>query len=284
VKLSEVGIEFDNKDRLLTHNDLKAALETINIEKKLILVVDEFPDVLEKINAEQGHAAAVSFLSGCRELWQDPALDQKMRFILTGSIGLDTLVNKLNLSNLINVLNTLSIAPFSEQKAIEFVDFISNDAKETIELTTPIKHYLIAKVGWLMPYYIDMLWTSLEDICCDEDIAKPTETHVDKAYEELFSQNNKTYFIHWVERLTRFAKTERKFARLLLSTIAESGQVANQVMHDLKQDPQFKDINCNYVSDCLEHDGYIFFNTAQQYQFTSPLLKDWWRQYAARNL
>jgi hypothetical protein len=284
LKLSELGIEFDNKDRLLNHNDLKAVLETINIDKKLILVIDEFPDVLEKINEEQGHSAAVAFLSGCRELWQDPALDEKMQFILTGSIGLDTLVSKLNLSNLINVLNTLSIEPFSEQKADEFVDFISHHAKDTIELTTQTKHYLLEKVGWLMPYYIEILWTSLEDLCCDEEITKPTKALVDKAYDELFSQTNRSYFIHWVERLTRFAKVERQFAAQLLAKIADTGEVANQVVQNLKQDSQFADINGNYVCDCLEHDGYIFFNTAQNYQFTSPLLKGWWRQYAARNL
>lgn len=106
---------------------------------------------------------------------KDRRLDQKIQFIFTGSIGLDTLVNKLNLSNLINALNTLSVEALSEGKADEFLDFIRNDPEENIELTTETKQYLLEKVGWLMPYYIELLWASLEDLCCDEEITKPTK-------------------------------------------------------------------------------------------------------------
>jgi archaellum biogenesis ATPase FlaH len=73
---------FNDKDRKLNHHDLKAVLNQIKIDKKLILVVDEFPDVLEKINTEHNHAAAESFLSGFRELWQDPELDKKYNLYL----------------------------------------------------------------------------------------------------------------------------------------------------------------------------------------------------------
>jgi len=284
VSFCEAGMTFNDKDRKLNHHDLKAVLNQIKIDKKLILVVDEFPDVLEKINAEHNHAAAESFLSGCRELWQDPELDKKVQFIFTGSIGLDTLVNKLNLSDLINALNTISVEPLKNDKAIEFIDFITSESEEDIQLTAETKQYLLNKVGWLMPYYIELLWVSLEDLCCDEEITTPTNAHIDQAYLELFSQNNRSYFIHWVERLNRLHATERKFALLLLQKISEQNELSVQEIYNIQQDNQFKEINCSYVRDCLEHDGYMFFNSQQKYQFTSPLLKDWWRQYAARNL
>jgi len=284
ISISEAGIEFENKDKALNHHDLKAVLEAIDIDKKLILVVDEFPDVLEKINKEQGHAAAESFLSGCRELWQDPKLDKKIQFIFTGSIGLDTLVNKLNLSDLINALITTSVDPLSEERALEFLSFIKTDPEVNIELSLEDQKYLLQKVGWLMPYYIELLWNSLEDLCCDDEIVNPTKAHIDKAYQELFTQTYQSAFIHWAERLERLSSTEKQFAQQLLTLISGQGFVARQEIHNLKQNHLFKDTNCNYVANCLEHDGYIFFNSEQNYLFTSPLLKDWWARYANRNL
>lgn len=284
VKLSEAGITFDNKDRLLNHTDLKAALETINIDKKLILVVDEFPDVLEKIDTQHGHVAAESFLSGCRELWQNPLLDQKVQFIFTGSIGLDTLVNKLGLSDLINALITTTVDPFNDAQAIEFLNVIINDSEEDITLLDDVKQHLLNKVGWLMPYYIDLLWLSLEDFCSEEEINTATIEHVDAAYEILFSQHYRSYFIHWAERLERLGSTEKQFAHQLLNLITQQTTISPQDIHNLKQDPQFAQTQCHYVCDCLEHDGYIFLNSAEQFQFTSPMLKQWWGRYATRRL
>lgn len=284
LSISEAGIEFENKDKVLTHYDLKAVLEAIDIDRKLILVIDEFPDVLEKINNEQGHASAESFLSGCRELWQDPKLDQKVQFIFTGSIGLDTLVNKLNLSDLINALITTSVDPLSNERGLEFLNFIKKDPEFDIELRPEVKQYLLDKVGWLMPYYIELLWISLEDLCCEDEIEVPTEKHIDQAYDELFTQTYQSAFIHWAERLERLNATERKFAQQLLTMISEKQSISTQEINNLKQDPLFTEINSNYVTNSLVHDGYIFYNTEENAQFTSPLLKDWWARYANRNL
>lgn len=284
VKLAEAGITFENKDRVLDHTDLKAALQAIDIDKKLILVVDEFPDVLEKVNNQGGHKAAEAFLSGCRTLWQDPLLDQKVQFIFTGSIGLDTLVNKLNLSDLINALITTSVDPLSNAQAIEFLDIIIQNSEEEITLSDDAKQHLLNKVGWLMPYYIELLWISLEDYCCEEEITQATIEQVDKAYEALFEQGYRSYFIHWAERLERLETTERQFAQQLLTKVSEQGSVSPQDIHNLKQDSQFESTHCHYVCDCLEHDGYLFLNSDKRFQFTSPMLKQWWGRYATRRL
>ena len=70
----------------------------------LIIAIDEFPDALINIYKVHGETAAIQFLSGIRSLCQNAELNKKVRFIFTGSIGLDTVVKKLQLSNLINDL------------------------------------------------------------------------------------------------------------------------------------------------------------------------------------
>jgi len=284
LNFSEAGIEFENHERTLSHKDLKTVLDKITIKEKLIIVIDEFPDVLEKIYTEQGHSAAESFLSGCRELWQDPALDQKVQFIFTGSIGLDSLVHKLNLSDLINVLINVSVDPFKEEKAFEFIDFILNKSQEDIMLSKQVKKYLLSKVKWYMPYYIEILLLSLEDYCCEHEITKPSNEHINGAYEQLFSQNYLSNFNHWAERLERLSKIDNDFAHIILNHIAHNETITPQEIYNFKEAPQVIEVNSKYVIECLIHDGYIYETTAEEYQFTSPMLKEWWGRYANKKL
>lgn len=282
INFSEAGIEFESQERTLTHKDLKTLLDKIQIKEKLIIVIDEFPDVLEKIHRDQGHAAAELFLSGCRELCQDPELDQKIQFIFTGSIGLDSLVNKLNLSDLINFLINVTVDPLTEEKAIEFIDFVSNKSGEEITFSDDVKTYILNKVSWYMPYYIEILLLSIEDYCCENEIIEPSTSDIDKAYEQLFSQNYLTSFNHWAERLERLEKTEITFAHEVLNYIAANETISPQVIHNIKEKPQVTTVNSKYVIECLIHDGYIFETKDKEFQFTSPMLKEWWGRYASK--
>ncbi|MDX2370796.1 MAG: ATP-binding protein [Colwellia sp.] len=280
INFSEAGIEFESQERTLTHKDLKTLLDKIQIKEKLIIVIDEFPDVLEKIHRDQGHSAAELFLSGCRELCQDPALDQKIQFIFTGSIGLDSLVNKLNLSDLINFLINVTIDPLTEEKAFEFIYFVSKKSDDGIVFNEEVKTYILNKVSWHMPYYIEILLLSIEDYCCDNDIIEPKSSDIDKAFEQLFSQNYLTSFNHWAERLERLEKTEITFAHDVLNYIAANGTISPQIIHNIKEAPQVTSVNSKYVIECLIHDGYIFETENKEFQFTSPMLKEWWGRYA----
>jgi hypothetical protein len=282
INFSEAGIEFESQERTLTHKDLKTLLDKIQIKEKLIIVIDEFPDVLEKIHRDQGHGAAELFLSGCRELWQDPALDQKIQFIFTGSIGLDSLVNKLNLSDLINVLINVTVDPLSEEKALEFIEFVSKKSDEEITFSDDVKSYILNKVSWYMPYYIEILLLSIEDYCCENELIAPNINDIDKAYEQLFSQNYLTSFNHWAERLERLEKTEITFAHEVLNYIAANKIISPQIIHNIKEAPQVTTVNSKYVIECLIHDGYIFETKNKEFQFTSPMLKEWWGRYASK--
>jgi hypothetical protein len=79
-----------------------------------------------------------------------------------------------------------------------------NDSQ--LKLEPEIAKYVLQKIEWLMPYYIDLLWQRLEDLCCDNDITNPSRQHVDEAFELLFHSNYRTTFNHWAECLQRFPR------------------------------------------------------------------------------
>jgi hypothetical protein len=66
--------------------------------------------------------------------------------------------------------------------------------------------------------------------------------------------------------------------------IAKNHSVELNQLINLFNDEKYKEINGNYLLDCLEHDGYIFESQPRNYQFTSPILNEWWKRYADRTL
>lgn len=282
IKFSEAGIEFQNKNKVLSHNDLKSLLKTIDIKEKLVLVIDEFPDVVEKIHKHHGHAATEQFLSMCRELMQDPELDSKIQYIFTGSIGLDSLVNKLSLTNLINALTTVNITPMTDEESLDFLQFVADAGNVEMDVGVEVRKCILNTIDWNIPYYLEQLWISLEDLCAEEEITSPTIKHVDKAFEQLFSQNYLENFNHWAERLRRLEPDERKLAHEILSYLATNPILSSMTFHNLKEDEKFNEVNSVFVIKNLIHDGYIYQNENQDYQFTSPMLKKWWCHYATR--
>ena len=87
---------------------------------------------------------------------------------------------------------------------------------------------------------------------------------------------------HWPERLNRMTKPERKLAHKVLAYLAEAPSLSVSAWLNLKEAPDFVDVNASFVIKSLIHDGYIYLNDNQAYQFTSPMLKKWWCHYAAK--
>ena len=71
IKLGEAGIPFQDSNYQLTAADLEKVINNLKLTQKLILVLDEYPDVVEKINNFEGKQAAIDFLAATRSLCQN---------------------------------------------------------------------------------------------------------------------------------------------------------------------------------------------------------------------
>lgn len=284
INVADTGITLSAKDQPITHKDLSKVINTLSLNKKLVIVLDEYPDVVETINQKQGQQAAKQFLSHARELCQDSQLNQQVQFIFTGSIGLDTLAHRLNLSNLINDREKLQLSTPNKEQAVKFIHFLNHKGRDTLQLTEGSINYLLQKIERPVLYYIEILWERLEDHCYEHDIETPTTDDIDSAYEALFTQAYRSNFNHWAERLKRLKTTEQKLAKALLDYVAQKEHISLNEYTNITQEAQYQSINAHYVMNCLEHDGYLFERPAQTYRFTSPILKDWWKRYADRTL
>lgn len=250
-----------------------------DIQQKVLITIDEFPDVLECIARKEGNDSARQFLAGIRELCQDVELSKKVQFIFTGSIGLNTLAEKLQMTNLINTLKEVTLDALSDDNAKAFIQFYCDNNGQGIVLDDATQAEIIKQVGWNMPYYLALVCEELIDKYIDTEV-QPTKGDVTQAIDALFDQVSCTNFSHWKERLNRFEKAELNFTKRLLTLMSENNGVSYAQIFDLSQHTDFSGMSLEYVLNCLKHDGYIFRNKEEDsYYFTSPLLKKWWQDY-----
>lgn len=255
-------------------------------DTKVVLAVDEFPDVLINIYENAGEATAKAFLASIRELCQDIDFSAKVQFIFTGSIGLDTLAKKLNFSNLINMLENVGISELSHDETMAFIDFYLERQGVATLLDSTSKNALIQAIGWNMPYYLALACNQLiEDYGLDvENGLMLTDVHVDKVVESvnrLLKQENTSRFSHWKERLNRLEILEKKLANQILKAVSERElSLSYADAFNLSQQVEFREsVNFAYVMNCLASEGYLFQLEDKSYRFTSPLLKHWWQRY-----
>lgn len=281
---SSVDLDMNGKEvkkTIITHEMIRDLLfESLkNGSDTVIVAIDEFPDVLERISETNGKEGVEHFLSGIRALCQDPEFNEKVQFILTGSIGLDTLAEKLGVTDRINMLSSAYIRPLSGVQALEFIDFYMNRYNADLKLDAETKNAIITAVGWNMPYYLGLVCGQLSDIA-DEEERDINSIDVNTAINSLFTQSNTTNFAHWRDRLNRLDAIERKYAYQILDLISSTTAVTKGELFNLSQHPDFKEtLNHRYVINCLLNDGYLYQDEAEVYEFTSPLLKRWWSRY-----
>jgi AAA+ ATPase superfamily predicted ATPase len=260
--------------RDVLYESLKSASDTV------IIAIDEFPDVLERISENDGKQGVEHFLSGIRALCQDTEFNEKVQFILTGSIGLDTLAEKLGVTDRINMLSIAHIRPLTHSEALDFIDFYMNRYNTELTLDVLTKEAVIQAVGWNMPYYLGLACEQLFYIF-DEEERAVSSADVQRAIDALFRQSATTQFSHWRDRLNRLDKIEKKYAYQVLSLISTaSTEITKGELFNLSQHSDFKDvINHRYVINCLLNDGYLYQDEEDNYHFTSPLFKRWWKRY-----
>jgi len=269
----EVELKINEKDTYAdTFLELMKKLDSSEI--KLVIMVDEFPSTVENIHQKHGLAEAVHFLKLNRTIRQESA--GGIQFIYTGSIGLPAIVNRLNAPESINDLNQVDIPPISEEDGIIFIKKLLDNAEVPFE--TAAIHYLLEKVNWLMPFFIQLSVQELIDIF-DQEQATITKQIIDKAFDRISNRRNNIHFDSYYNRLKdTFSKEDYELALGILNTVAEENEIPKQ---DLLKKLTSKNTKKSFVPiiESLEYDGYINLSNGK-YSFNSPILQLWWNKYS----
>ena len=242
-------------------------------ETQIVVMIDEFPSTVENIHQKEGIPAAAHFLKLNRTLRQESA--GGIQFIYTGSIGLPAIVKRLDTPESINDLNLIEITPLSEEEGMLFTTLLLEGAGVAFQ-TEAIK-YLLEKINWLMPFFIQLSVQHLIDLYDQKQQTVSLET-VEVAFDQICNHKNNVHFDSYYNRLKdAFSPEDYESALNLLNSIAEKDMVSKEKLFANTNSDERKRL-LNGILESLEYDGYIS-SIGGDYHFNSPILQVWWNKY-----
>lgn len=279
VSIPFLDVSLDKGEAVNFQTDLEKLLEELNLDgSKLIIMVDEFTETLDNILLKHGKQEARRFLQLFRDLSHNRKLANKVQFLLTGSIGLQPLVKKLDASDLVNQLHYIDVQPLTEEEACKL--FRNVIEPESIPIDDETIRYILQKIDWLMPFHVQLLVQEVIDVY--ESNGGPIDYEkAEKAFQQVFHQRNKIYFEQYYERLKKRLEpgAEYQFVHDVLNRATEEAPLEKAVVHDLAVKHGLSD-NYKATIESLEYDGYLHQTTdGNAYRFNSSILKIWWKKY-----
>lgn len=278
VKIAGNGLDFHDADEIDYEEELLNLLIGLELDKdKLVLMIDEFPEVILNIVEENNGdiREAKKFLQSNRELRNNPNLIGKIQFIYTGSNSLNLTVGNLDSSALINDLTAIPVNPLTERESKDLISSILKTYSHSI--TEEKLDYIIGKTEWTIPFYFQLI---IHEIISDIDPGDEiTNDVIDRAFITALEQRNDHHFEHYVKRLKRiFTDDERKFIQIFLCTLCKEMTIDKNEAINLATGILTEDQTRRLLSS-LKYDGYIINQDENVYKFNSPMLRSWWQNH-----
>jgi uncharacterized protein len=252
--------------------DLVKRLDESSVQ--IILMIDEFPSTIENIRNDQGEREAINFLQQNRVIRQSAS--QAIRFIYTGSIGLPNLVNRLGYPETINDLNVVEVPPLTFEEGKNLASDLLKG--HNVPFEDNILSYLMEKITWLMPFYIQLSVQELIEVY-DEQNTPISIKMVDMAFLKMYNRRNNVHFVSYYKRLSKafVTKEEHEMAERILAYLSENDSVTKGFFFPNLDNEDNKKM-ARYIFETLEYDGYLFYNEKDKtYRFNSPILRNWWK-------
>jgi hypothetical protein len=282
LKVSEVELVFQDRlpnEWLPLGDALFAGLR--DPIKRWLLMVDELPlFVLSLIRQDPTANRARVFLEWLRRHRQGgPGGDNPVRWILAGSIGLDTVTRRYDLGDTVNDLKLFQLGAFEPKTADRFL--LTLGETYGLKLSPNVRKELCARAGWLIPYHLQLLFSGLRERCGDLRKA-PTRAVVAEVFEDLLSPGHRAYFDFWVQRLTiELGPPQDGFAVAILTACARDTAGVTRSTLELviggRSASEVIDKELDWLLDVLVSDGYLV-EQGERYTFRSNLLQGFWQR------
>ncbi|MEA5140547.1 hypothetical protein [Arcicella rigui] len=271
-----ISVDFNEKtnESIDYFEQFKDFLEKVDLDsRKILLMVDEFPVTIEHIKDEQGEQAAKNFLKQNRAIRQNDKYNQKIKFIYTGSIGLLSVVKKLDATADINDILSYKLRPLSLTEAIELAQKLLSTYR--IQAKREVLEYLLLqKIEWLIPFHIQLSIKEIRDLYRLE-AKEVNEAFIDQAFKELIL-NGDIYLDHYRGRLSKvFNRNELTLVHEILKQLTKAQSAEEAELYDLAVKHNLENSFKNILN-ILEYDGYLVEVEVQKWRFYSPILKQWW--------
>ena len=248
----------------------------------VLLVIDELPIFLKRMLHDDGNAKRVDeFLSWLRGAIQALG-DQGPVFIVSGSIGLHPLVNRLGIPDRINHFYPIRLQPWDRTTSIECFERLAE--AEGLQVEEGVGNAVYDTLGLGIPHHVQSFFARIRDFTTLRGTRAVTVEDVRHVYRTgllgPFGQND---LVHYETRLKDGLDDETfSVAMEILAEAATENVFTPRARRCLERQYEavVTDIRAR-VADAIEvlvHDGYIE-DGDHGHRFPSRLLRDW---FAAR--
>ncbi len=254
--------------------------QLLNYGGSITFLLDEFP-ILVNAAAQSDREGCEAMLRWFRE-WRQRTVDSEIRFLVTGSIGLESVVRKYGFADTVNDFDEVDLPPLSEEEGLDFIQKLAAGADLSLDLKCAEK--MLGHIGNAWPYFLQIYVAELDD-------ARTSDTVIDSAFldqvylEKVVGGSRNKYLPHMWDRLDKALSVEEaKMARAILRGVAKTvvglngDQLKEAARTARSQAEELNETTFSFVLNALKHDGYLFqqqqapFNTV----FFSNLLHDYW--------
>lgn len=267
--------------RIDHHAFLESLVQALDREDtKTLILIDEFALlVLELARKDQG--AARNLLYHLRKLQQSYP---NVAWYLTGSIGLDVVTRRFDMSGALLGIDVVPLDVFSRDEAISYLEELREKRiVRDFEMTREAADALFTGLGWLSPFYLRHLAMMITPT--GPDVAgRPSASadDVERAFEALLLPRHRGYFAGWEEHIDKnFDAVDSADLHAILDTLCDhpDGEKQATIAAALARDGRNRtDGKLREHQRDLESDGYLV-RTGERWAFRSGLLRRFWLEY-----
>lgn len=255
-------------------------------EKPVILFMDEVPLMVNRMLkgedftiTHERRNAVDEFMSWLRD--NSLRHQNKVRIVVSGSIGFEPILNQARLSATINNFSPFELKPWDEPAAIGCLDALANEYG--VKFKEGAEAAIVRRLGCCIPHHVQMFFTQVYERCTRRQRMEFHADEVNDIYEnEMLGIRGHAELTHYEERLKIVLGPEIfPLALEMLTETAVAGCLRKEALMELRKGYTFKERSVPEAQEeiirVLEHDGYIK-QGVQGYIFESHLLRDWWKK------
>jgi hypothetical protein len=247
-----------------------------------LILIDEIA-LFVMARLAQDERSTLDFLYHLRRLRQ---IYPRVRWMLTGSIGLDVVARRAGLLGALVDLEIFPLEPFSAPTARAYLERRCNNqnVRWPFALDDDAFAHLARELGWLAPFYLDLIADRIQpggdQASNGRKFARVID--IDRAFDEMLRSEYRGSFSTWEEHLRKnFPSGESELLHGILEICCEQPEgdtfAALQARLGTMR-PNFPVRELKNMLTALVNDGFVQ-EVDGRWRFRSGLLRRYWLKY-----
>ncbi len=226
------SVKFDKKEI-----DYEAEVRNIipqlsDLKINVVMFLDEFAEVISKLNKTKKADDAVAILHTIREMRHDENF-RHFTLVFAGSIGLHYVVKSIDRPKIINDLHDIKVGALSADEARQMVQQLTKGA--TVQYSESHINFLIGKIKNLLPYYIQLMLEEIDLLARKSNNPEINQHVINTAFDNVSKKGSN--FEDWIERLKDYLPQYFPFINNMLVHTAHKGEIYIQKIYDIASLP-----------------------------------------------